>query len=75
METLEFDQIFNSYIQLPYRPEFLVEKLNDSLKSYNFELIQESKDKVNIQKFKDLFIPIFGDEEKDYIFKNNVTAA
>jgi len=75
METLEFDQIFNSYIQLPYHPEFLVEKLNDSLKSYNFELIQESKDKVNIEKFKDLFVPIFGDEEKGYIFKNNVTAA
>ena len=75
METMEFEQIFNPYIKLPYRPEFLIQKLKDSLKNYNFALIRESKDKVNNQKYKNLFVSIFGEEEKEYSFNSQVITA
>ena len=43
MEQIEV--ILNTYYCKPYRPEFLLRKIQDELKYYNFTIIEESKKK------------------------------
>jgi len=71
MEQIEV--ILNTYYCKPYRPEFLLRKIQDELKYYNFTIIEESKKKVKEFNYNTIFKPIFGSNKDNFNFTDKVS--
>ena len=69
----KFETLVKIYFDKPYRPEFLVKKVNKEIKNsnYDFALIKESKNDLISDNFETIFIPIFP-KNKNYTFNNDV---
>ena len=74
METDILDALFKSYFEKPYRPEYFVKKVKDLLENsyYEFKLIKESNGNVIESNFQSIFIPIFGEKDREYKFNEKV---
>ena len=74
METDILDALFKSYFEKPYRPEYFVKKVKDLLENsyYEFKLIKELNGNVIQSNFQSIFIPIFGEKDREYKFNEKV---
>ena len=74
METDILDARFKSYFEKPYRPEYFVKKVKDLLENsyYEFKLIKELNGNVIQSNFQSIFIPIFGEKDREYKFNEKV---
>ena len=74
METDILDAPFKSYFEKPYRPEYFVKKVKDLLENsyYEFKLIKELNGNVIQSNFQSIFIPIFGEKDREYKFNEKV---
>lgn len=56
-----FEKLLNDYFNLPYRPEFLLEKTGKVLENYNIPITVESKNQFNKVTYDILYNQIFKD--------------
>ena len=63
----KFSVVLKSYFDSPYRPEYLLQNVRESLKEYNFQLIKESKNKIKESNYLKYFLPIFKKKETNFI--------